>query len=90
MNLDKVYLAGHSFGSGTAMETLSYMMEQKDNIVSIKGLICLDPWFFPMSESTYQNVKNQNILIINTDTFLNKQPSFYKAQEKLLRVKEAN
>ena len=87
IRLDTVYLGGHSFGSGTILETMSTMMEKGDDLTPIKGMICLDPWFFPMSQSTYDNVKNQNMLIINTDTFLDVQPYFYGAKEKLLRVK---
>jgi hypothetical protein len=35
----------------------------------VKAGIVFDPWVFPLSLSTYDSLKNQNILLINTQTF---------------------
>jgi hypothetical protein len=56
----------------------------------IKGIICMDAWFFPLSESTYENLKDQNILLIHTETFFSVVPYFYFLEDKLKRLKENN
>lgn len=52
------------------------MRKNKDTPL-IKGLVCLDAWFFPLSQSTYQTLKDQNILLLNSETFFSVVPSIY-------------
>jgi hypothetical protein len=40
----------------------------------IKSGIVFDPWLFPLSSSTYDSLKDQNIVLINTQTFYERVP----------------
>lgn len=51
--IERVFLAGHSYGGGTALETMANLIEKQKDHSKISGLICLDAWFFPLSQSTY-------------------------------------
>jgi hypothetical protein len=51
--IDRVFLAGHSYGGATALETMANLIKNKKDHSKISGLICLDSWFFPLSQSTY-------------------------------------
>jgi acetyl esterase/lipase len=52
----EIILAGHSFGGGTVAATKASLNEkskgmvQKPHQVTIEKVICLDPWFFPLSK----------------------------------------
>lgn len=56
----------------------------------IKGIISMDAWFFPLSHSTYEYLKDQNILCIHTETFFSVVPYFYRLEDKLKRLKDNN
>lgn len=77
INIASIYLSGHSFGGTTALETMANRIQSNRQSELIKGLICLDAWFFPLSSSTYDNLVNQNILLINSETFFGVVPFFY-------------
>lgn len=49
IKIEKIYLVGHSFGAATALETMASLTQQKKVSPRIKGLICMDAWFFPLS-----------------------------------------
>ena len=51
--IDRLFLAGHSYGGATALETMANLIQNKKDYSKISGLICLDSWFFPLSQSTY-------------------------------------
>lgn len=50
----------------------------------------MDAWFFPLSESTYLNLKDQNILLIHSESFFSVVPPFYYMEDKLNRLKQNN
>lgn len=85
-----MYLAGHSFGGATALETMSNLLINNKMAHLIKGVICMDAWYFPLSESTYKNLQNQNILFINTENFFNTVPYFYFLEDKQKRLRDSN
>lgn len=70
-------MAGHSYGGGTVLETMANLIMKNKSSPLIKGLICMDAWFFPLSSSTYSYLKNQNMLFLNSDSFFGIVPSIY-------------
>lgn len=46
----------------------------------IKAGIVFDPWLFPLSSSTYDSLKDQNIVLINTQTFYERVPEIYRME----------
>jgi platelet-activating factor acetylhydrolase len=60
LDLDKLYMMGHSFGGSTALLAAS-----KDDL--FKGIICIDPWMFPVSEEKFS--VHKPVLLINTEAF---------------------
>jgi hypothetical protein len=44
----------------------------------IKGIIGLDAWYFPLSQSTYKNLSDQNILLLNSESFFGIVPRIYR------------
>lgn len=65
---EEIHLAGQSYGGGTILQTIAEMIKLKEEHL-IKSVIALDPWMFPLNEDSYEIIKNQNILIINSQTF---------------------
>ena len=47
---------GHSYGGATIIELMANLKKGKKVPQVIKGIICMDPWYFPLSESTYDNL----------------------------------
>lgn len=90
IKIEEVYLAGHSYGGATVLETMANLIRKEKNNPLIKGLICLDAWFFPLSNSTYQHLVDQNILLLNSDTFFDVVPYIYYMEEKMDRLRQAN
>jgi pimeloyl-ACP methyl ester carboxylesterase len=66
MQIEEIFLAGHSYGGSTVLETASNLILKGKNSPLIKGLICLDAWYFPLSAATYPALKGQNILLLNS------------------------
>ena len=67
IDLDQIFMAGHSHGGMTSM----VVGTQESRI---KAVISLDPWFFPFSEEIkkddfHYSDKNPPILVIRSDTF---------------------
>ena len=60
---DKVFLAGHSFGSATSATVIL-----NDNRVT-GGLVLFDPWLDPCSESIYTKSAEKPILILRSSGF---------------------
>lgn len=50
----------------------------------------MDAWYFPLSESTYEYLKDQNILSIHTETFFSVVPFFYRLEDKFKRLRDNN
>lgn len=69
---------------------MANLIKNKKDHSLIKGLICMDAWFFPLSNSTYQNLQEQKILLLNSDTFFSVVPYIYYMEEKMGRLREAN
>jgi pimeloyl-ACP methyl ester carboxylesterase len=64
--IEDIYLAGQSYGGATVLETMANLRMSNKASPLIKGLICLDAWFFPLSATTYQNLHNENLLLLNS------------------------
>lgn len=60
LDMAKIYMMGHSFGGCTALLTAS-----RNEL--IKGVICMDPWMFPVSKLKFS--VNQPVLLIHNETF---------------------
>ena len=72
LDLKHVVLAGHSFGSATVMECLKHSARCSHHFQgSIKSLVALDPWLFPVSKSSryIANAGTIPMLVINSESF---------------------
>jgi hypothetical protein len=58
IDIEGIYFAGQSFGGATVLETTANMIMKSTRPAILKGLICLDAWYFPLSNSTYQHLAN--------------------------------
>ena len=74
ITVKSVHFAGHSFGGATCLEALANMNAKKVDISLVKGTICIDPWLFPLSESTLNTSLGVEITVINSQTFLERMP----------------
>ena len=50
----------------------------------------MDAWFFPISASTYENLKDENIMLLNSETFFHKVPFIYHMERKMNRIREGS
>ncbi|EAR90798.1 platelet-activating factor acetylhydrolase (macronuclear) [Tetrahymena thermophila SB210] len=84
VNLDtnNIVLMGHSFGGVTAVQA---GMENK----KFKAIIGLDPWLYPQKDSVLTKKYNNPILIINTETFAEKN-SYYRLNEKCQEIYDSS
>jgi platelet-activating factor acetylhydrolase len=88
--VEEVYLAGHSFGGTTVLETLANLRRTGGRPAAVKGVIGLDAWFFPLSESTYEQLRGERMLLLNSETFFTVTPYFYYMEEKMERLRQNN
>ena len=66
IKIEEIHFAGHSLGGATIIETMANLRMKKKVSPLVKGLICLDPWHFPLSSTTYENLKDENMLFLNS------------------------
>ena len=45
---------------------MANLISKNKYVPLIKGIIGLDAWYFPLSQSTYKNLVSQNILLLNS------------------------
>lgn len=72
------------------METLASLQSKSSDLSLFKGVICFDPWFYPLSESTFNTTFNYNITIINSETFMDRMPSEFQMGKVLGRIYRKN
>ena len=49
-------MMGHSYGGATIIEVMANLNKKNKAPKQVKGIICMDPWYFPLSETTYENL----------------------------------
>ena len=66
IEIEEIHFAGNSLGGATIIETMANLRMKNKVSPLVKGLICLDPWYFPLSSTTYENLKDENMLFLNS------------------------
>ena len=86
IDLEKIMLGGHSFGGVTAIYTAL-----KDKRVR-GGIVCMDPYIFPMKDEFLEKKLNLPILVINTESFDNtiRYAENKERIQKLLKINDNN
>jgi pimeloyl-ACP methyl ester carboxylesterase len=81
VDLNEIWLAGHSFGGGTCLSLLSQVWEAKSQgrdilpeKVNVQGVIILDPWLEPLIDSDPNS--HQKLLEIKTPMMVINSPGF--------------
>jgi pimeloyl-ACP methyl ester carboxylesterase len=77
IGIENIFLAGQSYGGSTVLETMANLRIANKVSPLIKGLICMDAWYFPLSSTTYENLKDENILFLNSESFFKIVPYIY-------------
>lgn len=93
IEVKQIILAGHSFGGGTCLATKSHLNKKyKNNPQQIKlsKIICLDPWLFPFKQEHFDNLQNEDILIINSEHFYKEVPYIYELEKLYNKLKQNN
>lgn len=83
VDLRKVSLAGHSFGSAACAQAAG-----QDKRVT-GALVLLDPWLFPTSDEVLETPAKRPVLILRSESFANVFEEF-KVKEKIKKYIDAN
>jgi uncharacterized alpha/beta hydrolase family protein len=58
IEVEEIHLTGQSYGGATVLETMANLRMKKKVTPLIKGLVCIDAWYFPLSASTYEHLND--------------------------------
>lgn len=72
------------------METVAKLSRKKIPLTMVREIIAIDPWVYPLSESTLNHHFDQRITVINSETFLDFLPPEFKMKENMRRIKTNN
>lgn len=82
LDYNKVFLAGHSFGSATSA-TLVTAYERE-----IAGIILLDPWLDPCNEELFTKPLQKPMLLLRSEQFAKMRPIYEKVERFIQANKE--
>ena len=78
---DKIVMMGHSYGCATTIQ--AYHSLEPTIKKKVTHMILLDPWFFPLSDSTIKKAIECPVLILKNEDFV-KSPDMYIRNKKFL------